>query len=259
MFKKILICALPMILAACSSTSVNWQQDESKETIYQKTNNHTQLVTLYKSQLKRKDSDLVREKLAKSYLALGDTESALLFIAPVVQHTEPTVNSLLIQAQIFAELGQYPAAIASAKRVLDIEPENAQAENQLGTYYGYNYQFDLARRYFERSRAHYYDSVTVNNNLAVLDIAQGHYNQAMKRLLPLYKNGQADEQVMANLTLSMAKEGQYQFVYQVLKEKYSKYQVEQIYRSLQKYHSLDAESRTLSLTSQYDNGMSNES
>ena len=83
MFKKILICLLPAMLAACSSTQQAWQQQDSKEAIYQKTNNHAQLVTLYKQQLQQSDDAQVREKLAQSYLSLGDAESALFYIKPL--------------------------------------------------------------------------------------------------------------------------------------------------------------------------------
>ncbi|WP_063345592.1 tetratricopeptide repeat protein [Vibrio jasicida] len=248
MFKKILICLLPAMLAACSSTQQAWQQQDSKEAIYQKTNNHTQLVTLYKQQLQQSDDAEVREKLAQSYLALGDAESALFYIKPLTNKSATSVDTLLIQAQAYGELAQYPAAISSAKAALALEETNAEAENLLGTYYGYNYQYDLARRYFERSREHFFDGVTVNNNLAVLDIAEGQYKQAIQRLLPLYKNGQADQQVMANLTLSMAKEGQYEFVKQVLSEKYSNHQIDNIYRALRGYDPLKAKQKKRALT-----------
>ncbi|MFN1620926.1 tetratricopeptide repeat protein [Vibrio rotiferianus] len=241
MFKRLLICLMPFVLAACSSTSQQWQQEGSKEAIYQKTNNHTQLVELYKQKLQQSDEQEVRENLAKSYLALGDAESALFYIKPLTDQAQPSIETLLIQAQAFGELAQYSAAINSAKAALELDSKNAEAENLLGTFYGYNYQYDLARRYFERSREHFFDGATVNNNLAVLDIAEGQYKQAIQRLLPLYKNGQADEQVMANLTLSMAKEGQYEFVKQVLSEKYSNHQIDNIYRALRSYDPLKAQ------------------
>ncbi|MGF1698371.1 secretion protein [Vibrio lamellibrachiae] len=253
MFKKILICSLPLWLMACSSTSTNWQQEESKEAIYQQTHNNAQLVELYKTQLQREDSLAIREKLAQSYLQLGDAESALFYIKPVVDGKKTSASALLILSQAYGDMGKYPAAISAASRALKIEPINSHAENMLGTYYGYNYQFELARRYFERARAHFYDGVTVNNNLAVLDIADGDYLAAAKRLMPLYKNHQADEQVMANLTLSMAKQGHYLFVQQVLSDHYSQHQIEKIYRSLQKFEPMSVNNRSFALSAiQYE-------
>lgn len=248
MFKKILIALLPLWLMACSSTPNKWQQEESKEVIFQQTHNYAQLVVLYKAQLERKDNAEIREKLASSYLQLGDAESALFYIKPVLEASDVTASSYLIQAQAYADLGQYTAAIAAANLVLVLDPDNSHAENLLGTYYGYNYQFVLARRYFERAREHFYDGVSVNNNLAVLDIAEGHYLAAAQRLMPLYKNQQADDQVMANLTLSMAKQGHYAFVQQVLAKQYSQHQIEKIYRSLQKFEPMSADNRAQTLS-----------
>ncbi|TFH90896.1 tetratricopeptide repeat protein [Vibrio ouci] len=248
MLKKIITMGLTFALVACSSTQSNWQQDESKETIYKQTNNHVQLTELYKKQLQKKDTVELREKLSTSYLAMGDAESALFYIAPVTKEKNASVESLLLQSRAYSELGQYPAAINSAKRVLEKSPENAAAENLLGTFYGYSYQYELARGYFERAREHFYDSATVNNNLAVLDIAQENYQSAAQRLLPLYKRGQADEQMIANLTLSMAKLGHYSFVESVLSDRFSQHQIEQIYKAIRNHSVYSAESRSLAVS-----------
>ncbi|WP_060983451.1 tetratricopeptide repeat protein [Vibrio splendidus] len=253
MFKQFLICMLPLWLMACSSTANNWQQEESKEAIYQQTHNHAQLVALYKEQLKREDNAVIRQKLAQSYLILADAESALFYIKPVIESKKASVEAYQIQAQAYGDMGQYPAAIAAAKLALELDPSNSRTENLLGTYYGYSYQTTLARRYFERARDHFYDGVSVNNNLAVLDIAEGDYLAAAKRLMPLYKSHQADDMVMANLTLSMAKQGHYAFVQQVLSDTYSQHQIEKIYRSLQKFEPMSANSRLDTLSSiQYE-------
>ncbi|TCV58047.1 tight adherence protein D [Vibrio crassostreae] len=253
MFKQFLICMLPLWLMACSSTANNWQQEESKEAIYQQTNNHTKLVALYKVQLQREDIAEIRQKLASSYLKLADAESALFYITPVIESEKASLEAYQIQAQAYGDMDQYPAAIAAAKLALELDPSNSRTENLLGTYYGYSFQTMLARRYFERARDHFYDGVTVNNNLAVLDIAEGDYLTAAKRLMPLYKSHQADEMVMANLTLSMAKQGHYAFVQQVLSDTYSQHQIEKIYRSLQKFEPMSADSRLDTLSSiQYE-------
>jgi tight adherence protein D len=258
MFKKIITALLVSILAACSSTQTAWQQDESKETIYQQTNNHVQLTQLYKNQLQQHDSIEVREKLSSAYLALGDAESALFYLSPVTQQRDPSVRSLLLQAKAYGELGQYSAAISCAKLVLEQDSKQAEAENLLGTFYGYNYQFDLAKRYFERAREHFYDSVSVSNNLAVLDIAQDDYQSAMERLLPLYKRGQMNEQMMANLTLSMAKLGQYRFVESVMSEHYSKHQIQKIYQALRHHSPYTAENQALALSGVTISGLADE-
>ncbi|OIQ25100.1 secretion protein [uncultured Vibrio sp.] len=247
MFNKLTLLMIALMLSACSSTQATWQKDESKEAIYQKTNNYVQLTQLYKSQLQQHDSHSVREKLSQAYLSMGDAESALFYISPVTEQSHPSVSSLLLQAQAFSELGQYSAAIGRAKQALEQSPKHAQAENLLGTLYGYSYQFDLSRRYFERARAHFYDSVSVNNNLAVLDIAQENYQAAMERLLPLYQRGQMNQQMMANLTLSMAKLGHYRFVENVLSERYSKHQIEKIYQALRHHTPYSQESQSLAL------------
>lgn len=238
MSKKTIIALLVLLLTACASNPE--VSDDSKETIYQKTRNYAQLVELYKSQLQREDTGVIREKLARSYLDYGDAESALLYLKPIITNDSPTTEALLLNAQAMGALGLYPAAINSAQKALENEPENARAEILLGSFYGAQYQYELARAYFERARAHFADGAIVQNNLAVIDIAQGHYQQASDRLLPLYRNGQADEKIIANLTLSMAKQGHFSFVEHVLSDRYSKHQINNIYRALRAYEPIKA-------------------
>ncbi|RTZ14463.1 secretion protein [Vibrio aquaticus] len=259
MFNKAIVVSLTLILTACSSTQSSWQKDESKEAIYNQTNNHVALTELYKGQLKDHDSAEVREKLSASYLAMGDAESALFYIMPVTKEKSASAESHLIQSKAYGEMGQYPAAISSAKKVLAKDSDNAEAENLLGTFYGYSYQYDLAKSYFERARKHFYDEATITNNLAVLDIAQEEYESAAKRLLPLYKRGQVNDQMMANLTLSMAKLGQYPFVESVLSDRYSKHQIQKIYQSLREHKPYSPESRALSINNVQHSGAANAS
>lgn len=234
MLKKTLFIFVVLLLSACSSRQYSQSSlIDSKIDIYQQTHNYVALVDLYKTQLKEDDTSDLREDLAENLLKLEDPENALFYLKPNIKE-EPSGRTLFLQASALGDLGQYQEAISTALKALNEDPENAKTENLLGILYGHEYQYEKARRYFNKAKLHFYDSNTIANNLAVLDIAEGKYKQAARRLLPIYRTGQADEQIIANLVLSMAKEGNREFVDSVLSGSYNKQEVEHIYQSLQK-------------------------
>jgi len=235
-----MVVSLSFLTFACASTGseTGVVNAKSKASVYRQTGNHAKLAELYKAQLAEQDSPSLREQLAETYLQLNDADNALFYIAPVIASDHPSCQAFYIQAQALVEQGELAKAQNSAQTALNMCAGFAESENLLGIIYATQYDYPKARESFDAARRHFYASDKVNNNLAVVDIAEGKYRSAIHRLLPLYTNNQADEQVIANLVLSMAKEGQYQFVYQVLEANHTDGEIEQIYQVLRRYQPL---------------------
>ncbi|MDD9175395.1 hypothetical protein PVK63_10985 [Aliivibrio sp. S2TY2] len=243
MLKKLLLVSTVLLLSACSSRQYSESSlTQSKIDIYEQTQNYVALSDLYKAELKKEDSEEIREALAAALLHLEDPESALFYLKPNIENGA-SFQSYYLQASALGDLGKYPQAIKAALLSLEENPDNPETENLLGILYGHEYQYEKSRKYFQKAQLHFYDSNTIANNLAVLDIAEGNYKRAAQRLLPVYRSGQANEQVMANLILSMAKEQNLEFIQAVLGDKHTKKEIERIYQSLQRFNSLDIDTK----------------
>ncbi len=238
MFKKLIVVALSLFTFACALTPTSEISTESKERVYQQTANYVQLVKLYKTQLASNGDMMTRVKLAETYLALKDPDNALFYITPAVLSEPFSCRAYLIQAKSLHLQGELEQAEQAVLIGLAQCPKSADMENLLGIVYASQYKYQQARDSFDAARIHYYDGDIISNNLAVLDIAEGDYRSAIHRLLPIYRNGKADDKIMANLVLSMAKEGQYQFVHQVLEANHTKSEITQIYKVLRQYEPL---------------------
>ncbi|MEZ8103528.1 hypothetical protein L4C39_09090 [Vibrio clamense] len=224
MYRSIILSVLLVTLVGCSSTK-SLDNHKTKESMLIKTNNYDQLVLLYKEQLKIKENKATRVKLADAYLNSGDAESALFIISPIALATDADVDVLLIQAHSEYELGSYDRALTTAERAHSISRNNADIENLLGVIYAGREDYVKAREYFNLARTHLYDDIKIKNNLAVLDIIEGQYKQAVQKLLPIYLNEDADDQLKANLTLAMAKLGNFEYVKSILGSKYDDVEV----------------------------------
>jgi tight adherence protein D len=97
------------------------------------------------------------------------------------------------------------AAAIYARKAVDGSSSFQQAENLLGLIYATLGDYEQARHYFYMARQHLADDVKIKNNLAMVDMLEGNYQQAAYRLEPLIMNGVQDEKVIANLALAYAK------------------------------------------------------
>lgn len=227
-------------LVGCSSTE-SLQEFHTKETMLLRANNYQQLIPLYKQRLMDEGEDEVRLKLANAYLKSGDPESALFTVIPLVTESDANIEAFIVQAHSEYELGELDKALRTAELANNIEKNNPEVENLLGVIYAAKHDYVKAREYFTLARTHLYDDIKVKNNLAVLDIIDGDYKKAVQRLLPIYLNDQADEQVKANLLLAMAKLGNYGYVQSLLANKYSDREIANKYMALKEIDTISTQ------------------
>lgn len=230
-YKKLLVCLAILLASGCASNPVQ-NADLAKESAYTVTKNYKGLINLYRQELQKKDSDSTRIKLAQAYLNYGDPGSAVFVIAPV-NKKKPSVSSLIIQAKAQLELGEANAALSSAIAANKLDKTNGETENLLGVIYATKGMYPKARQELNLARSHFYSEIKVTNNLVVLDILQGKYQQAINRIMPLYRNDQADKQMTANLILAVAKSKNLQLMQSLLEPKYSDREIAQLYLTLQ--------------------------
>ncbi|MBV1843127.1 hypothetical protein [Photobacterium ganghwense] len=228
--KYVNVAVLLLTLTGCVSNA-SFDTNSAKETMLVNTKNYPELISFYKSQLREKNTRDVREKLSQTYLDYGDAESAL-FTIEQLNDKSPTINSLLIQANSEFEQGYIIAALATTKRAYELEDDNAEVENLLGVIYASEGDITQARHYFNLARKHLYDDIKIKNNLAVLDIVEGQYEVAIKRLLPVYMNEKLDDQVQANLMMAMAKAGDFDLMKRVLALKFNEREITERYLAL---------------------------
>lgn len=237
MSKFFLSLIILLLLAGCvdSSTKSNsaFQGDrDSTESLLLKTKNYPRLIEMYKEDLKEKDTKEIRVKLAKTYLAMEDAESALFYLSTILLDRERDAEIFYLQAQIQYDFQQYEKAMKSVQTALSIDSDYPDAHNLMGILYADSDKFELARISFNQARLGLADDVKVKNNIAVLDIIEKDYRAAISRLLPLYLNGQADDQVKANLLIAMSKMGNYDYVKSMLSKDYEDEEIIQLFHSL---------------------------
>ncbi|BDU39729.1 tetratricopeptide repeat protein [Vibrio nigripulchritudo] len=228
---RTLIVLSTFALVACTSTPPE-EKPLEEEVLLERSGNHEKLVEFYKAKLTEKEDRVTRMKLAQAYLDSGDAESALFFISLLNMGAVEQPGSLLVEAKALYELGEFEKAKKQALRAYERNPNNAELENLLGMIHASTSEFSQARHYFTQARTHLYDDIKIKNNLAVLNIIEGHPKKAVQLLLPIYLKGKADEQIEANLTLAMAKVGNISYIKDMSKGEISDQELYERYLAL---------------------------
>ncbi len=210
--RKIAILIFAVALIGCQSTSQTATRvsAEQNEAILKNTNDSQGLIDFYKSQILEDDTPEQRYKLADAYLEINDAESALFYLNPLIEESRLSSEGYYLHGRALALQGDYLEARYAVTEAIVRDSNFASAYNFLGVIDAEHGRFDDARESFNQARALLFSDVVIKNNLAVLDIYQQNYESALHRLLPLWSNGHGDEQIRANLLLTMAKLGYYE-------------------------------------------------
>jgi len=234
MIIKILFISITLIGCTSNSNShlVSEQEFKSKEALLKNTNDNNKLIALYKDELTKNDNYDVRLKLVHAYLEVGDIDSADFHLDRMIAPESQSAELDYLKARVKFEQDDPQQALVYGKRSLEKRPEFAEVENLLGLVFVRLGKFESAREHFLKARALLYEDVVISNNLAVMDILEADYQRAITRLEPVYKNGQADKQVISNLVLAYAKVGDFVQVKALLGGMYSTEELYHIYTGL---------------------------
>lgn len=226
------------VLNGCTTVVPTSQPEQStlsldtQERVLKAANNRSGLMEFYKNQLKAYESETYRLKLAEVYLSEFDPESALFTLDPLLSESSLLPESAVVAAKAHMELGQWLDAQSMLEYAHDRRPTDGEIANLLGVVYAEQMKLPLARKMFNLARNNFYNDLKVKNNLALLDILEGNYPQALNRLLLLANDSDVDQQTRANLILAMAKNDQQQAVFDALDPSLTVKQKQHIYGAL---------------------------
>ena len=89
-------------------------------------------------------------------------------------------------------------------------------------------RFNEAYQELNRARLRGYDDVVVKNNIAMIQMANGEYQQAIETLAPVLKEDPANKIVKANLAIALMKTQQIDSAKKLLKGDFSAEEIQSI-------------------------------
>lgn len=208
--KKVIFVCLIGILTACSTSSSKQtvQGFESKEKLFESTQNYNSLISLYRDMLKEKEDPIIRYKLANSYYLSGDSKSSLLYLSPLLKgNSELAQKAAVLQIKNLIQTKEYNQAISNADAFIKRVPNNAEVYNLRGIALAQVGRLEDARQNMSQARELFINDIVAINNIAMLSIINGDYRNAADLLLPQYLKGVKDQRLVHNLVFALVKSG----------------------------------------------------
>lgn len=210
---KKMTCLLVTVLIGCASpqpeepkiSSVT--EFEASEGVFITNKDYLALIQLYKDQLSKPenaDNIAMRIKLIDAYVHNGDIDSAHFYLQHIPNDTPKTFDLNYTRGLVFFNDNQMTKARDYLKAELADFPDNAKAYNLLGVAFAYDGDYLNARESLNKTRVLHFNDMVVINNLAMVDILEHRYQDASRKLLPIYHSGQADDRVKVNLIIALA-------------------------------------------------------
>ncbi|CAM3036182.1 tetratricopeptide repeat protein [Vibrio rarus] len=244
----ILICVL---LVGCASQPTNEQKAfATSEKIYMVSHNYKKLIDLYKNELKKDPNNTqLQTKLVQTYLNFNDINSARYYLNELIKkQSKPNPNIYYLDGLVYYQASDFISAKESLEKALEINKYQGESSHLTEDISGdiYNLkgiveasQGDLksAKADFIQAKHYMYDDVKIANNLAVIDMLNDDYQSAYDRLMLFYLDSDADDQLKANLAISMAKLNKYEELKQLFSKKYDEQKIFELYQYLQQLQS----------------------
>lgn len=225
MFKKhlsLLLAGLSiLLLSGCAADGFGGFNNDfkQKESLYQTTDNQMGLIALYRDSLQKKENDEVRLKLAKSYYNVGDGESALLYLKPLLDKPSAVAEpAKLLQIRSLIHAAKYQEAINNASSLIAQNPKNGEAYNLRGVAYAQAGNSSAAYSDIMAAREHFINDSVALNNLAMLHIIDEQYGKAVETLLPQYMNDVKEPKLVYNLVFALVKSGQREYAKSIIQK-----------------------------------------
>ncbi|PQJ42896.1 anaphase-promoting protein [Vibrio campbellii] len=221
--KRISIVLLTLgILAGCQSTSSQQSQVQDDVTNMEKVKNYDGLISHYKSMLEQGSQDpQVKEKLARAYFHKGDIESANFYVQHLQKEGVETPSLYQLAGQVFDAKNDTTSAISAYLSSIKSGNSSGQVHVLLAVSYTKAGQYDAAYQELNNARLRGYDDVVIKNNIAMIHMANGEYEQAIAMLTPVLKDNPANKVVKANLAIALIKTQQVDAARKLLKGDFS--------------------------------------
>ncbi len=211
---RILFVIFTLLCSACASNVAResyepTQEQLASEGMYQNREDYPALIELYKQQLTVSEQVDIRIKLVNAYVELDDLDSANFHMTLLPENTDNSHKNIVedlfhTKAWVYYHDEDYELAKKYLYKEISAYPNNAKSHNLLGIIYASEGDFVRARIQMNHARTLQYSDDIVINNLAVLDIMEHRFSDAVRKLNPLYRNGLADERMKMNLLVSLA-------------------------------------------------------
>ena len=221
--KRICIVLLTLgILAGCQSTSSQQSQTQDDVTNMEKVKNYDGLISHYKSMLKQGSQDTkIKEKLAWAYFHKGDIESTNFYVQHLQKEGVETSSLYQLAGQVFDAKGDTTSAISAYLSSIKSGNSSGQVHVLLAVSYTKAGQYDAAYQELNNARLRGYDDVVIKNNIAMIHMANGEYEQAIAMLTPVLKDNPANKVIKANLAIALIKTQQVDAARKLLKGDFS--------------------------------------
>ncbi|AYO11542.1 anaphase-promoting protein [Vibrio campbellii] len=221
--KRISIVLLTLgVLAGCQSTSSQQSQAQDDVTNMEKVKNYDGLISHYKSMLEQGSQDpQVKEKLAWAYFHKGDIESANFYVQHLQKEGVETPSLYQLAGQVFDAKNDTTSAISAYLSSIKSGNSSGQVHVLLAVSYTKAGQYDAAYQELNNARLRGYDDVVIKNNIAMIHMANGEYEQAIAMLTPVLKDNPANKVVKANLAIALIKTQQVDAARKLLKGDFS--------------------------------------
>ncbi|MFS1417763.1 tetratricopeptide repeat protein [Vibrio splendidus] len=228
--KRFCLILLSMnVLAGCQSAPSPQDLQLADVTSMEKVKNYDGLISYYKTELEQGSEDPeVKEKLAWVYFNKGDIESADFYVQHLQKEGVENPNLYQLEGQVFDAKNDVENAIAAYLASIEAGNTTGQIHVLLGVSYTKVGRFNEAYQELNRARLRGYDDVVVKNNIAMIQMANGEYQQAIETLAPVIKEDPANKIVKANLAIALMKTQQIDSAKKLLKGDFSAEEIQSI-------------------------------
>ena len=217
------------VLAGCQSAPSPQDLQLGDVTSMEKVKNYDGLISYYKSQLEQGSEDPdVKEKLAWAYFYKGDIESADFYVQHLQKQGFENPNLYQLKGQVFDAKNDIESAISAYLASIDAGNRTGQIHVLLGVSYTKVGKYDEAQKELNQARLRGYDDVVVKNNIAMIQMANGEYQQAIQTLAPVLKEDPENKTVKANLAIALMKTQQIDSAKKLLKGDFSAEEIQSI-------------------------------
>ncbi|XYQ55164.1 tetratricopeptide repeat protein [Pectobacterium carotovorum] len=194
------------LLSGCvMSTPKSSDKVVSQEDILLKTKNYNGLINLYRNWMKVNDNYDTRLKLSNYYYLAGDYKSSLYYLQAL--NAKPDMKVYMLQAKNMIALGDYGPAVRVTDKMLQNTPQSAEAYNLRGVALALSGKLNEGQQAIDKSRALFIEDDVALNNLAMIAMMDGRYQDSVGLLLPQYLRGRKAEKMLRNLVVSLVKVG----------------------------------------------------